>query len=139
MWDRRRAPTFAAPPTFWPHPSASNEHDPIACYPLVSCLLFLIAALFAVSGREATAQISITPPADTGMQISWEVRNRFRLFREERDFKLQVEALSGRSILASEQLLATQSDGRGWARNTLGRAFASIRPDGSTSHARAMA
>jgi hypothetical protein len=55
------------------------------------------------------------------MQISWEVRNRFRLFREERDFTLQVNALSGRSILAAEQALATQSDGRGWARNTLSR------------------
>lgn len=82
---------------------------------------FLIAALFALSDRPAKAQLSLNPPADTGMQISWEVRNRFRLFREERDFQLQVEALSGRSILASEQLLATQSDGRGWARNTVGR------------------
>src|SRR6201991_3712169 len=84
-------------------------------------LSLLIAALFALSDRPATAQTSLAPPADTGMQISWEVRNRFRLFKEERDFKLQVEALSGRSILASEQLLATQSDGRGWARNTVGR------------------
>src|ERR1700754_3184134 len=84
-------------------------------------LSLLIAALFAIPDREAAAQISLTPTADTGMQISWEVRNRFRLFREERDFKLQVEALSGRSILTSEQALATQSDGRGWARNTVGR------------------
>lgn len=84
-------------------------------------LFLLIAALFAIPDREAAAQISLTPTADTGMQISWEVRNRFRLFREERDFKLQVEALSGRSILTSEQALATQSDGRGWARNTVGR------------------
>lgn len=83
----------------------------------------LIGAIFALSDQTATAQISLapTPPADTGMQISWEVRNRFRLFKEERDFKLQVEALNGRSVLASEQMLATQSDGRGWARNTVGR------------------
>ena len=55
------------------------------------------------------------------MQISWEVRNRFRLFREERDFLLQVDAGRGRSVLATEQALSVQSDGRGWARNTVGR------------------
>ncbi len=55
------------------------------------------------------------------LQISWEVRNRFRLFREERDFLLQVDAGRGRSVLASEQALSLQSDGRGWARNTVGR------------------
>ena len=47
------------------------------------------------------------------LQISWEVRNRFRLFREERDFLLHAESGRGRSVLASEQLLAVQSDGRG--------------------------
>lgn len=66
------------------------------------------------------AQPTVTQPA-VDMQIAWEVRNRFRLFREERDFLLQVSSLSGHSILASEQALATQSDGRGWARNTVGR------------------
>ena len=39
------------------------------------------------------------------MQISWEVRNRFRLFREERDFLLHTDSARGRSILASEQAL----------------------------------
>ncbi len=55
------------------------------------------------------------------MQISWEVRNRFRLFREERDFLLHVESAQDRSILASEQALELQSDGRGWARNMVNR------------------
>lgn len=59
--------------------------------------------------------------ADGAMQISWEVRNRFRLFREERDFLLHTESLRGGSVLASEDALATQSDGRGWARNTVAR------------------
>ena len=59
--------------------------------------------------------------ADGPLQISWEVRNRFRLFREERDFLLHVEAARGRSVLAAEQALSLQSDGRGWARNTVGR------------------
>jgi len=59
--------------------------------------------------------------ADSPMQISWEVRNRFRLFREERDFQLQVEADRAGSILAAERALELQSDGRGWARNTVNR------------------
>ncbi|MBS0528806.1 MAG: hypothetical protein JSS22_05385, partial [Proteobacteria bacterium] len=56
-----------------------------------------------------------------GMQISWEVRNRFRLFREERDFQIHVASERNQSILASEQALEQQSDGRGWARNTVKR------------------
>ena len=55
------------------------------------------------------------------LQISWEVRNRFRLFREERDFLLHVESARDRSVLASEQALELQSDGRGWARNMVNR------------------
>jgi hypothetical protein len=39
------------------------------------------------------------------MQISWKVTNRFRLFREQRDFQLHVEAMRERSVLASEQWL----------------------------------
>ena len=59
--------------------------------------------------------------ADGTLQISWEVRNRFRLFREDRDFQLHVESQRNRSILESEQALGAQSDGRGWARNTVNR------------------
>src|SRR5438477_4921240 len=59
--------------------------------------------------------------AGSPLQISWEVTNRFRLFREERDFQLHAESLRGRSILASEDALEVQSDGRGWARNMVNR------------------
>jgi hypothetical protein len=59
--------------------------------------------------------------AQDALQISWEVRNRFRLFREERDFLLHVESARNRSILASEQALELQSEGRGWARNVVNR------------------
>jgi hypothetical protein len=59
--------------------------------------------------------------ADAPMQITWEVRNRFRLFREERDFQLHVEALRDRNILSAEDVLEAQSDGRGWARNMVNR------------------
>src|SRR5271154_3235742 len=84
------------------------------------CLrLFMIGALLsvAVPVRQALAQ---TAP-DSSLQISWEVKNRFRLFREERDFQLHAESLRNRSVLASEDALELQSDGRGWARNMVNR------------------
>ncbi|UZE51298.1 hypothetical protein ONR75_12195 [Rhodopseudomonas sp. P2A-2r] len=78
-------------------------------------IALLLAALCALPADWAAAQ------GAAPMQISWEVRNRFRLFREERDFQLHVESLRNHSVLAAEQALEVQSDGRGWARNTLGR------------------
>jgi lysophospholipase L1-like esterase len=77
----------------------------------------LAGALAALPTQPARAQ---TAP-DAALQISWEVRNRFRLFREERDFLLHAESARDRSILASEQALELQSDGRGWARNMVNR------------------
>jgi lysophospholipase L1-like esterase len=77
------------------------------------------AAAQTAAAQGAPAAAQGTP--DAPMQISWEVRNRFRLFREERDFLLHTESARGRSILQSEQALALQSDGRGWARNTVNR------------------
>jgi lysophospholipase L1-like esterase len=67
------------------------------------------------------APVAAQGAPDAPMQISWEVRNRFRLFREERDFLLHAESAKGRSILESEQALELQSDGRGWARNMVNR------------------
>ncbi|MFO1120668.1 MAG: hypothetical protein U1E38_11470 [Rhodospirillales bacterium] len=86
--------------------------------------LLALAALFMnLSGAPpvSPAAAQTAGPMQTPLQISWEVRNRFRLFREERDFLLQVDAGRGRSVLAAEQALSIQSDGRGWARNTVGR------------------
>ena len=104
------------------------------------CSMIICALLMGAPGaRQATAQTAPsaaqTAPAaaqgapaaapqgapDGQMQISWEVRNRFRLFREERDFLLHTESARGRTILSSEQALELQSDGRGWARNTVNR------------------
>jgi lysophospholipase L1-like esterase len=98
-------------------------------YPSIRlALLFTaLAALPAHAQPAPAAPTQITPApipqtvTDGSMQISWEVRNRFRLFREERDFQLHVESMRGGSVLASEQALEVQSDGRGWARNTVGR------------------
>jgi lysophospholipase L1-like esterase len=91
----------------------------------------LVGALGALPTRWVAAQTAAAaaqgaPAAargapDAPMQISWEVRNRFRLFREERDFQLHTDSARGRSILGSEQALELQSDGRGWARNTVNR------------------
>jgi hypothetical protein len=74
----------------------------------------------AAQGAPAAAQ-DAPAASDTAMQISWEVRNRFRLFREERDFLLHTDGEQAGSILAAEQALEQQSDGRGWARNTVNR------------------
>src|SRR5947209_14409562 len=79
---------------------------------IIACVL-LAGALAALPTQWAQAQTG----RDAALQISWEVRNRFRLFREERDFLLHAESAQGRSVLASEQGLELQSDGRGWARN----------------------
>jgi lysophospholipase L1-like esterase len=81
------------------------------------CAALLASVLATLSASWAEAQTA----ADGPLQISWEVRNRFRLFREERDFLLHTDAERGRSVLAAEQALELQSDGRGWARNTVNR------------------
>ncbi len=84
----------------------------------------LIAVLCALMAGtvDVTAQPPPGPPSNGApTRISWEVKNRFRLFREEKDFLLHADALRGHSILESEQELARLSEGRGWARNMLGR------------------
>ena len=83
--------------------------------------LSALGAFAAVNPAPANAQAVAQSAVAPQVQISWEVRNRFRMFREERDFTLHAEALRNRTVLASEQALAIQSDGRGWARNALTR------------------
>jgi hypothetical protein len=81
--------------------------------------LMIPALLLATLGTLPVGRAAAQGTPD--MQISWEVRNRFRLFREERDFLLHTDAARNGSILRSEQALELQSDGRGWARNTVNR------------------
>jgi lysophospholipase L1-like esterase len=90
------------------------------CLRLVIHAALLAGALLALPAPPAAAQAAPAADAPT-LQISWEVRNRFRLFREERDFQLHAESLRGYSVLASEDALEVQSDGRGWARNMVNR------------------
>ena len=86
--------------------------------PAAMLTVMLVAfMLVALPAPPVHAQAAAAGP----LQISWEVRNRFRLFREERDFALHAEAARGRTVLGTEQVLELQSDGRGWARNTVNR------------------
>jgi hypothetical protein len=68
---------------------------------------------------------AVEPPAEpepaTGVVIAWEVMNRFRLFRDDRDFRRHVDAESGRSVLEAEQDMAEATEGRGWARDMVVR------------------
>src|SRR6476469_4759167 len=82
----------------------------------------LPAGLLLLAGILTSLPLEVATAQDAGaMQITWEVRSRFRLFREERDFLLHVENARNRSILATEQSLEIQSEGRGWARNMVNR------------------
>jgi hypothetical protein len=65
--------------------------------------------------------LQILPPTvSPDLHIVWEVKNRFRLFRRESDFLKHVAAQSIKSVLAAEQLMEAETDGRGWARGMLG-------------------
>ena len=88
---------------------------------LLRSMLSVALVAGALVGMSTSAAQAQTAGGYGPLQISWEVRNRFRLFREERDFLLHAESGRGRSVLAAEQALAIQSDGRGWARNTVNR------------------
>ncbi|MEA2879210.1 MAG: hypothetical protein QOF14_4406 [Hyphomicrobiales bacterium] len=68
-----------------------------------------------------SAPLQILPPTlSPDLRIVWEVKNRFRLFRKEADFARHVAAQSIKSVLAAEQIMTGETDGRGWARTMLG-------------------
>src|SRR5581483_4785607 len=68
----------------------------------------------------AGAPLQIQPPTvSQDLRIVWEVKNRFRLFRREADFLRQVAAQSLKTVLQAEQLMETETDGRGWATRVL--------------------
>jgi hypothetical protein len=80
--------------------------------------LFVVGFLFVFStwgGQAVQAQ----PAAVAGPHIEWEVKNRFRLFRNEVDFQRHVAAMRGGGVLAAERRLARETDGRGWARDMI--------------------
>ena len=76
----------------------------------------LSAALLAtLAADRAAAQVGFA----SEVTVSWEVKNRFRLFRYESDFLKHVDAARGDGMLAAERRLARATDGQGWARTLL--------------------
>jgi len=64
---------------------------------------------------------AVAQSSGNDLRIEWEVKNRFRLFRDEADFQRHVAAYAGDGVLAAEERMARASDGRGWARDTVER------------------
>ena len=84
----------------------------------IARLIFALAALvLSASGSTARAELR----SGGTLRIEWEVKNRFRLFRDEADFQRHVAAGRGESVLAAERRLARETDGRGWARDVVER------------------
>lgn len=90
------------------------------------CSFVLLAALLldpSPRGSGAAAQTFSAEPligqgsGDGALRIVWQVRNRFRLFRNEADFRRHVEAHSVGGVLDAERRLARASLGRGWAKD----------------------
>ena len=82
---------------------------------------FLILGLTALLLAGWSAPAAYAQARGGGPRIEWEVKNRFRLFRSEADFQRHVAADRGDGLVAAEDRLARESDGRGWARDTVER------------------
>jgi len=80
----------------------------------LSTILAVLVAL--VPFDAAFAQLAGT----ANFHIAWEVKNRFRLFRNEADFLRQVAAARGDGILAAEHRLEHETAGSGWAKDVVG-------------------
>ena len=80
-------------------------------------IALLLALLFALAPLDAAfAQL-----AGTGdFHIVWEVKNRFRLLRNEADFLRLAAASQGDGVLAAERRLERASAGLGWAKDVVG-------------------
>src|ERR1700722_20086497 len=80
-------------------------------------LAIIIAVLITFAPLDA-AFAQLSAPGD--FHIVWEVKNRFRLFRNEADFLRQVAASRGDGVLAAEDRLERDSQGLGWAKDVVG-------------------
>src|SRR5688572_13560454 len=76
---------------------------PMRAIALTVAVLLLTSATPAV---RTMAQPADPPPTSGGLQVVWEVTNRFRLFRDEKDFRRHVAADLGNGVLAAERKLA---------------------------------
>lgn len=82
--------------------------------------LIIALALALLAGAVSPVPCAAEPD-DGRLRIEWEVKNRFRLFRDERDFQRHVAAHRNDGVLGAEARLARESDGRGWARDMVER------------------
>src|SRR5262249_62096023 len=98
-------------------PRANHAPRLIAANAMLPVFLITLLLFACCGGQAARAE----PPAGDAPRIEWEVKNRFRLFRSEADFQRHVEAARSGGLLAAERRLASESDGRGWARDILAR------------------
>src|SRR5215831_11372751 len=64
--------------------------------------------LFSTWGGHA---VHAQPATGVAPHIEWEVKNRFRLFRNEADFQHHVAAAHSGGVLAAERRLASERDG----------------------------
>jgi hypothetical protein len=78
-------------------------------------ILAALTALTICAGPDFAA----AQPGGDEMQIDWEVKNRFRLFRRDADFQHHVVANRTGSQLAAERWLSQATDGRGWAKDVV--------------------
>ncbi len=84
-----------------------------------SSLALAFAVLMALQWNATSARAEVR--SGGMLRIEWEVKNRFRLFRNEADFLRHVAAARGEGVLAAERRLARETDGRGWARDVVER------------------
>jgi hypothetical protein len=84
-------------------------------------LFFALTAFVLAATPDQNAFAQATQDGTGGLRITWEVKNRFRLFRSEADFQRHVTAQQDDGVLGAEERLARESDGRGWAREVVER------------------
>ncbi len=106
--------------TFPPHEPCYRLRpiSPLCPAPMMRLAALCLTALLLPLIPDAPA-LAQSPGAKP--HIEWEVKNRFRLFRSESDFQRQVASWRNDGVLGSERRLAIESDGRGWARDTVER------------------
>src|SRR5215471_5832216 len=97
-------------------PRANHAPRLIAANAMLPVFLVLLLLFACCGGQAARAE----PPAGDAPRIEWEVKNRFRLFRSERDFQRHAAAYRADGVLAAERRLERDTGGRGWARTMVG-------------------
>jgi lysophospholipase L1-like esterase len=66
-----------------------------------------------------TAASSSFAQSPTSVSVTWEVKNRFRLFKDEADFQYMARFHGAGDVQAAEIALAADTKGNGWARRVI--------------------